>query len=99
MGGKEEDSRGRVREKTGATVPGAVGSEHGLKHVTEVRGPLNFALSPQPCVQDPGKKFSPPPTECDGEMEEVSGRTLGELDPLDCPECCRLTPGREVSGG
>lgn len=64
MGGKEEDSRGRVREKTGATVPGAVGSEHGLKHVTEVRGPLNFALSPQPCVQDPGKKFSPTPTEC-----------------------------------
>lgn len=50
MGGKDEDSGGRAREKTVATILGVVGSEGSLKHVIEVRGPSKFALSPQPCV-------------------------------------------------
>lgn len=65
MGGRRENSRARAREKAVATVHVALGSEHGLRRVIGVRGPLNFALSPQPPVQELGQRFSllpPPPT-------------------------------------
>lgn len=61
MGGRRENSRARDREKAVATVHVALGSEHGLRHVIGVRGPLNFALSPQPPVQKLGQRFSPLP--------------------------------------